>query len=71
METSGVGVVSALEELVRQAMASGAVCFCERVGKGEVDLSAPRTHSLGDFPAEFIKIRTDLIDDLRREWGVS
>ena len=63
--------MSALEELVRQAMASGAVCFCEKAGTGQVDFSAPVTDAMGDFPAQWIEIRRSLVDDLRREWGVS
>lgn len=59
--------MSALEELIRQAMGSGFVCIAERAAKGEIDLNGPVTDALGDFPAEFIRIRTDLVDAVHVE----
>lgn len=55
---------SRVEDMVRQAMASGFACIGERIGAGEVDLSAPLTEALGDYPAEFIRIRAALFDGL-------
>lgn len=57
----------ALVELVRQAMGSGAVVFCEKAGRGEMDMAAPVTEAFGDFPAEFLRIRPDLVDALTAE----
>lgn len=59
--------MSALEELVRQAMGSGVVCFTDRVRHGDVDSSAPITEAFGTFPAEFLDIRSDLVDAVRAE----
>ena len=51
-------------EMLRQAMASGAVAFVEKVRAGEVDPSAPMTEAFGDFPRKFLSIRADLFDGL-------
>lgn len=59
--------MSALEDLVREAMGSGVACFTDKVRAGQVDSSAPLTHAFGDFPAEFLRIRTDLVDAVRDE----
>ena len=50
--------------MLRQAMASGAVAFVEKVRAGEVDPSAPMTEAFGDFPRKFLSIRADLFDGL-------
>lgn len=54
----------ALVDLVRQAMASGVACFSDKLGAGEIDPRAPLTDAFGDFPAEFLKYRPDLIEAL-------
>jgi len=54
--------MTALEELVRQAMGSGVVCFTDKLRDGQVDPSAPMSDAFGDFPAKFLEIRTDLVD---------
>ena len=51
-------------EMLRQAMASGAAAFVEKVRAGEVDPSAPMTEAFGDFPREFLSIRASLFDGL-------
>lgn len=62
--------MSALENLVRAAMASGFACISERMATGEADLAAPLTDVLGDFPSQFLAIRPTLVEDLRAEWGL-
>jgi hypothetical protein len=57
----------ALIELVRNAMASGAMVFIEKATRGEVDPSAALGDAFGDFPQEFIGMRSDLIDALTEE----
>lgn len=54
----------ALVDLVRQAMASGVACFSDKLGAGKINLTAPLTDAFGDFPAEFLKYRPDLIEAL-------
>ena len=54
---------SALEYLVRQAMASGAACFTA----GAVDPSAPLDEAFGDFPRQWIQIRSDMVEDMIAE----
>lgn len=60
---------TALEYLVREAMASGAACFNGRAQAGEVDLNAPLDEAFGDFPKQWIQIRSDLVDDVLNEEG--
>lgn len=55
---------TALIELVRAAMGSGVACFTDRAREGKVNMAAPLTDAFGDFPAEFLRIRTDLVDAL-------
>lgn len=58
---------AALVNLVRSAMASGAMCFMEKARDGLVDPLAPLaplTDAFGEFPAEFLRIRVDLVDAL-------
>jgi hypothetical protein len=55
-------VFAAAEELVRQAMGSGVACFADRVAAGQIDMTAPLTEAFGDFPAEFLRIRPQLLD---------
>lgn len=57
--------MAALERLVRAAMGSGAACFAEKAGRGELDPSAPLAEAFGDFPAEFLTYRPSLVDDVR------
>lgn len=57
----------ALVELVRQAMGAGVACFTDRVRDGLVDMQTPLTDAFGDFPAEFLRIRTDLVDALTED----
>lgn len=57
----------ALEELVRNAMASGAMVFAEKAGRGEVDPAAPLTDVFDDFPADFVRFRRDLVEALTSE----
>jgi hypothetical protein len=54
----------ALEDLVRHAMASGAACFMEKAARGQVALNAPLMDAFGDFPAEFLRLRQDLTENL-------
>lgn len=54
----------ALENLVRQAMGAGVACFAEKARAGEVDLMAPLSDAFGDFPAEFLRIRSSIVDAL-------
>ena len=53
---------AALETLVRIAMASGVA----KVRLGQVDPHGAVMDALGDFPAEFLATRTDLVDALTR-----
>lgn len=55
---------AALISLVREAMASGVVCFTEKASAGELDPTTPLIHAFGDFPAEFVRIRRDLLGAL-------
>lgn len=48
-------------------MGSGVACFTDRVRHGDVDSSAPITEAFGTFPAEFLDIRSDLVDAVRAE----
>jgi hypothetical protein len=59
----------ALETLVRTAMASGAACFMDKARLGAVDPYEALTDAFGDFPAQFIATRTDLVDALTRTEG--
>lgn len=53
-----------LEGLVREAMASGFVYLSERIAAGQVGRAELPTLALGDFPAGFLRIRTDLVEAL-------
>jgi hypothetical protein len=53
-----------LEALVREAMASGFVHLAEGIALGQVEPGAQLTLALADFPARFLKIRTDLVEAL-------
>jgi hypothetical protein len=55
---------AALVKLATEAMASGVACALERMLSGEVDPGAPLSEVFGDFPDEWIDIRSDLVDAL-------
>ena len=61
------GSSSAVEDLVRAAMGAGAMCIMEKAAAGEIDPRAPLGDALGDFPAEFVKIRAGLVADVVAE----
>jgi hypothetical protein len=58
---------SAIETLVRQAMAAGAVYFAEKAAAGEIDPRGSMGDSFGGFPAEFIEMRSSLVADVIAE----
>lgn len=55
---------TALHAFTRAAMAAGAFAIFERAGRGELQPTTPLTDALGDFPAEFCRIRRALVDAL-------
>lgn len=55
---------AALAELVRAAMASGVAYALEEYRAGRVDLAAPLGDAFGDYPAEFLRIRSALVEAL-------
>lgn len=52
----------ALEELVREAMASGVVWFVDNANN--IDRTKSMTEVFGDWPSKFLEIRTDLVEAL-------
>lgn len=58
----------AIEALVREAMAAGAVYFAEKAAAGEINPHGLMLDSFGAFPAEFIKIRSSLVADAVAEF---
>lgn len=62
---------AALERLVRNAMGAGVACASERFRLGEVDRDGSLLDVFGDFPAEFLSIRSDLVEVLHNMAGES
>lgn len=54
---------AAVEDLVRNAMGSGTVWFVDNMNK--VDRSKSMTEIFNDWAAEFVKLRTDLVEALQ------
>ncbi|MFI7168492.1 hypothetical protein [Rhodococcoides fascians] len=52
---------SVVEDLISTAMAAGAACIADRGRKGLVDMNAPLSDALGDYPMEFVSIRPSLL----------
>ena len=54
---------SPLGRIVREIMACGFACASEHLR--DVDMDAPLSDILGNFPDEFLRYRPGLVDDLR------
>jgi len=62
--------MSAVEQLIRQAMGSGICYFTEHLRDGTFSMfqtDASVTDMLGVFPEQFAETRRDLIDAVRAE----